>query len=344
MRDGERKMKKLMVILVVILMSIQTSSFGSNPDIVITDVIGGSEELVNFKKVDELESISFKVTSTSDSIPNARNLPVGATYSNDGVFSWTPSDTQSGMYALGFYLGDPNNLIYKNIRIVVANTYFRIPYDEEFQYLFMATDPDNDDVELTITYLPEGATFEGGKFTPKLFSWKPTEEQIGVHTMTLVATDNPSGGSPKQDVSVITLNVTRLKYESMPYDFNRDGKVNLLDYAMFSKHWMKGIKPTPVVPVDKTKIIVYYDIDGTDYHKPDCQSLSTIMNPEETSAAIAETAGKVPHTICKPLDVNYTNYPKFDRSVRDLQNEFEGMEPMEIFRIMLERANDPNSQ
>lgn len=214
-------------------------SFAPVPDITITDMVGGSEEIVLFKKVDEGEPISFKVEASDGSIPKAQNLPVGSSYQN-GVFSWTPGETQSALYALGFYSGGA----YKNLRIAVANTQFRIPVGETFEYLFMATDPDGDNVSLSLSGMPTGATFVGGDTTPKLFTWTPTASQVGTHVMTLVAQDQPASGVAKQDTSTIRIVVSKLTYEDMPFDFNKDGEIDMADYALFASKWLKGVPRT----------------------------------------------------------------------------------------------------
>ena len=220
-------------------------------DITILDSQGGSEETVSFKKVDEGEYFAFSLSANGRDI-KARNMPQGATLAKNPIdssflFQWEPTDVQSGHYSIGFYAGEPNDLTYKSVRIIVSNTKFMITAEKEFSYLFAATDPDNDDVILTMENLPQGATFVGNSVGPKLFTWTPSADQLGVHQMVLTATDNPPDGNAKQDVSTIEITVSLLSAEAMPYDFNRDGKVNGIDFGMFSRYWMKGV-PKPKEP------------------------------------------------------------------------------------------------
>ena len=319
-------MKWLLIILVSVLCLSANAS-----DIELSDFNGGSQELVNFRKVDEGEILSFKLQYKQQEI-FAKNIPQGASLTSieddSWIFNWEPTDTQSGEYSLGFYTQDPNDFIYKNIRIIVSNTKFMITAEEEFSYLFTATDPDNDNVELTMTNIPNGASFTGSKFNPKIFSWTPSIEQVGIHIMTLIATDNPIGGTPKQDVSTIEINVSLLSKTSMLFDFNRDGKINMFDYSIFSKHWLKGspkdiTPPTPIAPIAPiapaesellSVIIVYKTELGTEYHKIDCIYL--------TNSFIQSSIGECidlelePCNYCKPNDINYTSYTK--KSITDI--------------------------
>jgi hypothetical protein len=296
-------MNRLLLIFVLIITAISYSQ-----EIIILDKIGGSEETVTVKKVDEGEAISFKVSSQTGVIPKSQNLPLGSTYSTaNGIFSWMPSESQSGMYALGFYLGDPTlpNFVYKNLRIVVADTIFRIPINVKFEHLFMATDPDNEAVSITATNLPSGSTFVGSQYSPKLFTWKPTVSQVGTYIITITASDN--GSPPQYDTKRITITVVKLSYDDMQYDFNKDGVIDIQDYAMFAAHWTGSDTGT----VDKKKIIVYYTMDSYLYHKQDCVLLGDYYTTVLSAKAFdAERYGYIPDPQCRPLEVTYTNYPK----------------------------------
>jgi len=182
------------------------------PNLSIKDIQGGSEEKVSFRKIDEGEAFSFRVVNDITIAPltsiRVWNAPVGSTFSN-GIFFWTPRDNQSGMYNVSFSIFDTttSQTVFSTIRIVVDNTNFDLRVNKLFEYLFTATDPDNDQVEITVTGLPSGATFTGGQFSPKVFSWRPTKRQKGNHQMIITATDFPSNGSPRQDVSIIKMRV-----------------------------------------------------------------------------------------------------------------------------------------
>ncbi len=318
-------MKLLFVVLISMLFCVSLNA----ADIELSDISGGSEELFNFRKVDEGERFSFTLRHSTGEV-FAKNMPFGARLTSVGEgtweFDWIPADEQSGEYTIGFYTHDSNNLVYKNVRVLVADTKFMITAQEEFSYLFTATDPDEDDVELTITNLPTGAIFVGSRFNPKIFSWTPTEDQVGIHTMTLIATDNPSSGTPKQDVSIIEMNVTLLSKASMPFDFNRDGIINMIDYAIFSEHWLRGsIRSDAVVPItivptvsvvttelteeEKLNAVVVYKVaSGTEYHKVDC--IYSVGRSIRGTIGEYKADGLEPCTRCQPDDVNYVFYSK----------------------------------
>ena len=179
----------------------------------LNNINGGSEERVTFRKLDEGEALSFTVSDDSGSLVSdvrVWNAPKGSTF-KDNVFSWTPDVDQSGMYTVSFSTRElaTMNYVFTSMRIVVKDTYFSIVAEEFFEELFTATDPDDDNVEITLTGLPSGATFTGTQFSPKFLSWKPTKDQIGVHQMTLTATDYPEGGEPMQDISIIHITVLK---------------------------------------------------------------------------------------------------------------------------------------
>ena len=247
----ELKVKITVVTFIIILLSSSLFSFGI--DLSIENMQGGSEERVTFRKINEEESISFNVVKSDPTNPESIriwNAPEGSQFQN-GVFSWTPDRYQAGMYNISFSILDQvtGQFAFSTIRIVVDDTCFSIRYEKTFEYLFTATDPDNDRIELTIINLPQGATFTGGQFTPKLFKWRPTRQQLGNHQMTIVATDFPESGQPKQDISIIYIKVSRLSRAEAKFDHYIDDKINMDDYRLFAVHWLKGTAPIidPVV-------------------------------------------------------------------------------------------------
>lgn len=235
MRNKINKMGLFAILLFVLLLIFEVCF----SEVVIFNSVGGSEETIFFKRVDEGENITFQVADTNDFFVSVRNLPKGATFS-EGIFSWTPTDVQAGYYTVAFYT-DKNytsttDTLYKIINIIVSDTIFMIPVNHAFEYLFIATDPDDDPVELRIKgILPRGSTFEGSRFGPKLFRWTPTLQQLGTHFITLIAQDHPVEGTSKVDISNIRIVVTKLSYEDMRYDFNKDGIIDTIDFRMFSE-------------------------------------------------------------------------------------------------------------
>jgi hypothetical protein len=315
---SKRMMWALFILLIGILLVLSADKADA-VDITIIDIVGGSEEIVEFKKVDEGELITFQVTASDGSNCSISNLPKGATYQSS-VFSWVPDAYQAGMYPISFHTTDANNAIsYKNIRIVVADRIFNILANQPFEYLFMAMDPDEDQVEITITGLPTGATFTGEQYAPKLFQWTPTLAQIGTYNMTLTATDNPPEGPPLTDVSnlVITVATEVNAPAENPYDFNKDYYIDELDLSIFAPFWQDCIMLVQancdsthrdrILTADThtLRVIEYFvtvhvrtDTDTAVYHVPGCRDLR--RKPYyEVSLGRAREQNFTPHSKCK---------------------------------------------
>ena len=172
------------------------------------------------KSVDENSLISF-VLSASDAdgeavsyymIPGAL---VGASLdASTGVFSWTPTYAQSGIYNVIFGAASVGLLDEETI-VIMVNNINQAPLlamiddkttDEGTLLTFMApaTDPDSDAITYTMTSTPSatGATLNSSN---GLFSWTPAYNQQGAYALKLKVTD--SGGLVSPEVSVnITVN------------------------------------------------------------------------------------------------------------------------------------------
>lgn len=224
------------IIVIAICLSIGTVALAQS-DLDIVNIFGGSEELVNFRKVDEGERISFDVVSPSSHPIKILNRPRGATFI-ENTFTWTPSATQAGIYEIHFSIlasgGENGEMTYKTVIIIVANTRFVIAENRWFRRLFTATDPDNDRVEISINNLPIGATLTGGRYGPKLFSWIPTRRQKGRHPMTVVATDYPVNGEPKTDISYMVIIVAKKTNSTPNKKFNKVTKTEVIQFMMAS--------------------------------------------------------------------------------------------------------------
>jgi len=234
---------KFVIITLMILMLVSVS-FGI--DLSFQDKTGGSEESINFIKIDEGEEFKFNVMPTEDGLDVATikiwNKPDGS-YFNNGLFTWVPSDGQAGMYRISFSAMNPldGKIIWKSMAIVVADTHLSIRYNKLYEKLFTATDPDDNKVTITVTGLPQGATFIGSQFGPKLFSWRPTRQQIGNHQMIITATDYPEPGEePEHDMSIIHIKVTKLDVADAMYDYNDDDQITHDDLDRFAGSWLYG--------------------------------------------------------------------------------------------------------
>ena len=261
------------------------------------------------------------------------NQPDSSSFIN-GVFSWTPRDYEAGMYNISFSTFEPatQQTVFKTLRIVVADTDFSIRYNKLFEYLFTATDPDNDNVEITVQGLPAGATWVGGQFSPKIFSWTPTRKQIGNHQMIVTATDYPPGGQPKQDISIIKIKVTKLSADETTFDHFKDDQIDLADLGMFAANWMKGV---PIPPPPDPNTIVYTTESGTRFHKEDCSYLAGSLNIQETTIEECQADGITPCSRCRPLEIQYSSYAKLTEDQKKWIEEHDGMTPEEVLNEAL---------
>jgi hypothetical protein len=311
---SEEIMKLSILMLFVMLSTIASAELTFNFE-------GGSVEEINFRRINEGEKITVNVGRDDSSSPmEIFNTPEGSLWLND-VFEWTPGRDQDGVYSVSvLYNGE-----YSSFKILVSNTQFDIQFGQLFKYLFTATDPDSDQVEITIKDLPTGATFTGGQFDPKLFSWNPTEEQIGEHSCTLTATDNPVGGVAKVDVLTLNIRVTRLSSAQRVFDFDRDDKVNLSDFSQFSKNWLAGSPEpdpnnAPTIPDVVVKKYVYKTVSGSKYHKIDCSYLK--KGSIRIELGQAQEDGLTGCSRCKPDDGLHTSYSK--RSIEEMMKDIFG--------------------
>jgi VCBS repeat-containing protein len=168
-------------------------------------------------------------------------LPPGATLDpTSGVFEWTPSLTEAGVYTVPFHVSDGTNDTQINTTFTVLDTPAAPVFDELGPYTTLeaqslsfrafAFDPHNpgfvpqdrlsngqlselDGTNPTVTYtvsgLPNGATFDP---VTDMFNWTPTYDQSGTYTVHFTATANDDGLPPQIsaiDVGITVANVNR---------------------------------------------------------------------------------------------------------------------------------------
>ncbi|MCK5022857.1 MAG: putative Ig domain-containing protein [Candidatus Aenigmarchaeota archaeon] len=171
------------------------------------------------KTIIEGTLLEFILSSTDPDGDNltysAANLPSGATFSTTGTFSWTPGYDQEGNYTnIEFTImddGEPMELDVELITITVGNVNRTPVFDllgtqeilenELLEFIVTATDSDGDDVTLSASNTPDGATFDP---TTEIFLWTPDNTQAGVHTTTFTATDD---GIPSE-TSILEVSIT----------------------------------------------------------------------------------------------------------------------------------------
>lgn len=137
----------------------------------------------------------------------ATGLPPGARFTNQ-VFSWTPTNSQSGTYEVSFHVSDGLAADAETIKITVNQVFNRAPVldligsqrvDEKVRLDFAvsATDADGDNLTYSATGLPSGATF-----TSQSFSWTPTYDQAGSYSVTFAVSDGELRDSEQVAITV----------------------------------------------------------------------------------------------------------------------------------------------
>ncbi len=127
-----------------------------------------------------------------------------------GIFSWTPTSNDSGNYELTFTVSDGELTDSETIIISVGDVdrppvldaieNKEVDENSTLSFTVTASDPDEDEVTLSSSTLPDGASFdnETGEF-----NWIPGYEQAGTYNITFTA---EAGGLIDNQEIVITVN------------------------------------------------------------------------------------------------------------------------------------------
>jgi hypothetical protein len=152
---------------------------------------------------------------------SAANLPEGARFDEMGVgtaeFIWTPSADQTGNHAVTFTatdLGSPTAVDSEEITITVgvvnrppelgAIGNRMVDAGSALDIIVTASDPDGDALTFAAD-VPDGATFvDLGDGTAE-FSWTPTSNQVGHHSVRYTVVDD--GSPPEQNTQEIMISV-----------------------------------------------------------------------------------------------------------------------------------------
>lgn len=169
--------------------------------------------------VTEGQAVNFTVTSSDPDggsvTLSATGVPSGATFTaGTGVFTWTPSGTQSGTHAVTFISDDNEGCTQMATTVITVNepggnqcptitapATQTVAEGQTVAFTVTASDPDGGTVTLTASGMPSGATFNGGT---GFFGWTPTSTQSGTYTVTFTADDNE--GCTQTATTVITVN------------------------------------------------------------------------------------------------------------------------------------------
>ena len=225
---------------------------GSAVDLVISAGPGNlAPELaaIGDKEVDERELLEFPVSAT-DPDGDALLFAVGDAPSNvqlinngDGtaLFRWTPDDDQVGDFRLSIIVADdgvPRASDFEEITItsnnvnrppeVVANDVFAFEATPKRFFIF-ASDLDDDELTLEVSDLPAGAQFTDMGNGTGQFLWTPASSQIGVHAVTVTATDN--GEPPLSTPKEFTITVQDI---NLPPVFDPIPNITVTDFVEFT--------------------------------------------------------------------------------------------------------------
>ena len=143
---------------------------------------------------------------------SAIDLPSEATLdSSTGAFSWTPTYSQAGSYAVTFNVNDGNasNGSYSETITLTVTNVNQAPVleaignksvDENAAITFTlsATDDDGDTLSYSATDIPSGASLDSSSGA---FSWNPDYSQAGSYNVTFSAAD-PNSGSDSETITI----------------------------------------------------------------------------------------------------------------------------------------------
>ena len=174
------------------------------------------------KGTSELVELTFTATaSDTDVVDNVVNtltfsfdgtFPLGAAITDDGNFTWTPTESQDGDHTITVQVTDGSltdsetlTVTVRDVNVApVLNTIDDQTVNEFVELTFTATASDDD--SLTFSFdgtFPSGAAItDDGNFT-----WTPTESQDGDHTITVQVTDGSLTDSETLTVTVNEVNV-----------------------------------------------------------------------------------------------------------------------------------------
>ena len=177
---------------------------------------------IDDQTVNELVELTFTATaSDTDVVDNVVNtltfsfdgtFPLGAAITDDGNFTWTPTESQDGDHTITVQVTDGSltdsetlTVTVRDVNVApVLNTIDDQTVNEFVELTFTATASDDD--SLTFSFdgtFPSGAAItDDGNFT-----WTPTELQDGDHTITVQVTDGSLTDSETLTVTVNEVNV-----------------------------------------------------------------------------------------------------------------------------------------
>ncbi|QLC49418.1 PGF-pre-PGF domain-containing protein [Methanolobus zinderi] len=177
--------------------------------------------------IDELTELTFTATATDSDIPEntltfslSGTVPNSAAITSDGVFTWTPTESQRpDSYTFDVEVSDGSLTDSETITVTVYEDNAPPEFDsispkiievtKNLQFFINATDIDSNDLTYSNeSILPDGATFND---TSLLFNWTPTTDQKGTYDINFSVTDGE-----KSDNQTVTITVKELSASTTP--------------------------------------------------------------------------------------------------------------------------------
>jgi PKD repeat protein len=195
-------------------------------------------------EADTLELVISATDADADALSyTAEGLPDGAEFvdnqDNTATLTWTPDYEQSGEYTVTFTVTDGAFSITEDVLITVEHTnrepeiamypYQLVIDSEQLEFTVNASDPDADELVFSSDNLPEGASLDSAT---GLFSWIPTEEQVGIHAVTFTASDGELSASDTVEIYVYR--------DYIIGDGNCDGALNIGDINIIYNYLFGG--------------------------------------------------------------------------------------------------------
>lgn len=161
-----------------------------------------------------------------------------ATYFNQisKTFTWLPNYKEHGTYYLEFFVSDGQEEVSELVKIEVLDvdaapvidpltSYLEINVGATESFTVTASDPDGDTITLSTEGLPETASFD----QTGRFEWTPGYDDIGLHTVSFVASAN--GKLVKEEVVIkvigAKISVTNFIISTSMLEINKDLTVSV---------------------------------------------------------------------------------------------------------------------
>ena len=177
---------------------------------------------IDDQTVNEFVELTFTATASDDdslTFSFDGTFPSGAAITDDGNFTWTPTELQDGDHTITVQVTDGSLTDSETLTVTVnevnvapvLNTIGDKGTSKLVELTFTATASDTDVVDNvvnTLTFSFDGTFPSGAAITDDgNFTWTPTESQVGSHDITVQVTDGSLTDSETLTVTVRDVNV-----------------------------------------------------------------------------------------------------------------------------------------